>query len=62
MAKKVQKGINGKEQAQGLDISEKQIELLARRLLPEIKKFFADEDIRKEFEEWQRKRRAEGTL
>ena len=61
MAEKVQKGINEKEQAQSLEISEKQIEIFARRLLPEIKKFFANEDIRKEFEEWQRKRREEET-
>ena len=39
-------------QENGLEISEKQIEILARRLLPQIKKFFADGDIRKEFEEW----------
>ena len=49
--------INRNKQAQTLEISEKQIEIFARRLLPEIKKFFANEDIRKEFEEWQRKRR-----
>ena len=48
MAKKIQ--------ANSLEISEKQIEILARRLLPEIKKYFADENIRKEFEEWQGKR------
>jgi len=45
-----------KVQTQDFQVSEKQIEILARRLLPEIKKFFANEDIRKEFEEWQRKR------
>ena len=39
-----------------IEISDKQIEIFARRLLPEIKRFFADEDIRREFEEWQRKR------
>ena len=38
-----------------LNITDKQIEIFARRLLPQIKKFFADEDIRKEFEEWQKK-------
>ena len=42
-----------------LNISDKQIEILARRLLPQIKKFFADEDIRKEFEEWRRTRQEE---
>ena len=61
MAKKVQKGINKNEQTQGIEISNKQIEILARRLLPEIKKFFAKEDIRKEFEEWQKKRQEEET-
>jgi len=39
--------------------AEKQIETFARRLLPEIKRFFADEDIRNEFEEWQRRRKNE---
>ena len=61
MAKKIQKGINKNEQAQGIEISNKQIEILARRLLPEIKKFFVNEDIRKEFEEWQKKRQEEET-
>ena len=61
MTKKIQKGINKNEQTQGIEISNKQIEILARRLLPEIKKFFANEDIRKEFEEWQKKRQEEET-
>ena len=47
--------------AQGLNISDKQIEILARRLLPQIKKFFADEDIRKEFEVWKIKRKGKET-
>jgi len=38
-----------------IEISEKQIELFARRLLPEIKQYFADEDIKQEFEIWQKK-------
>ena len=62
MTKKIQKGINKNEQAQGIEISNKQIEILARRLLPEIKKFFANEDIRKEFEEWRKKRREDETV
>ena len=33
--------------------SQEQIDALARRLMPEIKKFFADEQIRLEFTEWQ---------
>ena len=45
-----------KKQKHNMEISENQIEIFARRLLPEIKKFFADENIRKEFEEWQKKR------
>ena len=39
-----------------IEISEKQIEIFARRLLPEIKRFFADEDMREEFDEWKKKR------
>ena len=48
-----------RERTQSIKVSEKQIEILARRLLPEIRKFFADENIRKEFEEWQKKKLAE---
>ena len=33
-------------------IPDRQLELFARMLLPEIKKFFADEDVKKEFEIW----------
>ncbi len=33
--------------------SQEQIEVLARRLIPEIKKFFADEQVQKEFARWQ---------
>ena len=29
-----------------------QIEALARRIVPELKKFFADEDVQREFTEW----------
>ena len=36
-----------------LVIIEEQIETLARRLLPEIKRYLGNEDVRKEFEEWQ---------
>ena len=32
--------------------SQEQIAALAHRLMPEIKKFFADEQIQKEFAEW----------
>ena len=32
--------------------SDEQIYALARRFMPEIKRFFADEQIQKEFAEW----------
>ncbi|MCL1903462.1 MAG: hypothetical protein FWF94_03490 [Oscillospiraceae bacterium] len=32
-----------------------QIDALARRLMPEIKKFFANDNIQKEFAKWQKK-------
>jgi hypothetical protein len=39
--------------------SQEQIEALARRLMPEIKKFFADEQVQKEFAAWKaREKRA----
>ena len=59
-AKKLSKNTTENEQEQSLEISNRQIELLARRLLPEIKKFFANEDTQREFEEWQEKRRKVG--
>ena len=45
--------VNGSERFR-LEVNKEQTETLARRLLPEIKKFFADEDIRKEFKEWKK--------
>ena len=58
MAKKDQ--IHSKvNQSQSIKISDEQIEIFARRLMPEIKRFFADEDIRREFEEWQRTQKHE---
>ena len=36
-----------------------QIDTFARRLAPEIKKFFADEQIQKEFAKWQEKNAAQ---
>lgn len=41
------------------DITEKQIEIFARWLLPKIKRYLADEDIRREFDEWKRERQGE---
>jgi len=55
MAKYEKKGKSVNTQTQGIEISEGQIDVFARRLLPEIKRFFADESMRQEFEEWQRK-------
>jgi len=43
------------------EASDKQTEIFARRLLPEIKRFFADEDMRKEFEEWKKKQGGDKT-
>jgi len=61
MAKTNCKDNNGHAQPPLVEISEKDIEIFARRLLPEIKRYFADENIRKEFEEWQRKRQGDKT-
>ena len=40
--------------------SEEQIDALARRLMPEVLKYFADEQIRQEFIKWQNKKDAAG--
>ena len=45
---------NNNIQSIKLKITDKQTEMLARRLLPEINKFYADLDVRKEFEEWKK--------
>ena len=34
-----------------------QIDMIARRLMPEIKKYFADEQIQDEFAKWQEEHR-----
>ena len=56
MANKKQQINSEGTQSHGIEISDKQIEIFARRLLPEIKRFFANEDIQREFEEWLIKR------
>jgi hypothetical protein len=38
--------------------SQTQINALARRLIPEIKRFFADEEVQREFAEWQARQNA----
>jgi len=37
--------------------SQEQIDTFARRLMPEIKRFFADKQIQQEFAEWQKTHR-----
>jgi len=44
-----------REQEHKLEFSEEQLEIFARRMLPEIRKFFADENVQREFKEWQKK-------
>ena len=39
--------------------SDEQIDALARRFVPEIKRFFADEQIQKEFDEWKERQAAD---
>ena len=40
----------------GSTLSKEQADALAYRITPEIKKFFADEQVQKEFAEWKKKR------
>jgi len=37
--------------------TQEQIDALARRLIPEIKRFFADEQIQKEYAKWQQQQK-----
>ena len=39
-----------------VEISDNDMKLLAHKLLPEIKKYFSDEKIQKEFKEWLQKK------
>jgi len=50
------KGKNGNGSPQKIEYSEEQVEMFARRIMPIIKRYFADENVRKEFEEWKKKR------
>ena len=43
----------------GFTPSDEQIDALARRLTPEIKRFFADDEIQREFAEWQERQATE---
>ena len=38
-----------------LVITDEQIEIMARRLLPVIKRYMGNEEVQKEFEAWKRK-------
>ena len=40
--------------------TDEQIDMLARRLMPEIKRFFADEQVQQEFARWQERKEAAG--
>jgi lipase chaperone LimK len=46
-------GMNADMGTDDYKIPDRELELLARMLLPEIKKFFADEEVKQEFELWQ---------
>ena len=61
MEKDIQREHCKNTEATNNEITEKQIEVLARRMLPEIKKFFADEKVRLEFKEWQAKQQDKKT-
>jgi len=39
----------------GFEPTQAQIDALTKRLMPEIKRYFADEQIQREFEDWQNK-------
>ena len=57
MKEKIPEKSDENKQTSPLEISDKQIEILARRFLPEIKKFFADEDVQQAFENWQKEQK-----
>lgn len=39
-----------------ISVTDTQLEDFARRLLPEIKKYFHDEEVQKEFQKWKEKK------
>jgi len=58
MVKKIRNSDCKDKKSPGIVIIEKQTEIFARRLLPEVQKFYADEDIRLEFENWLRNQKS----
>jgi len=48
------KGKNGNESTPKVEFSDEQIEIFARRMLPALRRFFTDENVKKEFEEWKK--------
>jgi len=51
------KSKSGKEQAQKIEFTEEQIEIFARRILPALRRYFAKEDVKQEFEEWKKQQK-----
>ena len=47
---------NGAVLEADIEISEKQIEIFARRLLPEIMELFSNGDVQREFDKWLKNR------
>jgi len=48
--------ISSAAQTMDIEISDKQIEIFARRLLPEIMKLFSNGDVQREFDKWLKNR------
>jgi len=55
------KGNYGNDSTQKIEYSEEQVEMFARRMIPIIKRYLADENVRKEFEEWKKKQQENKT-
>ena len=55
------KGKNGNANTQTVKFSDEQIKIFARRIMPEIKKYFTDENVKKEFQEWKKKQQENKT-
>jgi len=48
---------NGNEATPRIEFSDEQIEIFARRIMPEIKKYFADENVKKSFKNGKRNKK-----
>ena len=51
------KGKSKNKQSHNIEFSDDQIEIFARRMLPALRRYFADENVKREFEKWKKQQK-----